>query len=575
MQSLTETGFFARGFPSLRQKECSTPSKVFDANIQKVQEVICSINFNNFDPDYSNREFRDVRVISFKRNSKYDFVQLDSPEWFFQGQIVNNVLSGLGYLSTKSGVQYEGSFLNGQYHGFGTYRYPNGEIYTGQIVGNQLTGRGTYQFANGRIYTGEFCAGQLHGLGLMKYHSGDVYDGQFDQGEMTGIGALTAPDGVSYQGQFVKGQFEGKGILSFKEHHFFEGDFKEGTPWGRGIVTFPNGDTYTGEMVKGKITGFGEMKMKDGSVRCVGDFVNGKLNGKGSLFHGSGNHYHGDCINGSPTGFGIFTFINGNIYTGEFCNGRMAGRGELIFSNKDILEGDFKLGVLEGIGTLHNPNGGRIEVRAILANDRYLQKFEKIRPPGLTYDLAIIRKLRSPKHQKGNQNVDNAPKTPTKQMTEEDIKAIEKELCPSPPFEASKKTKNSSSPQSPATPKGSPKKSPEQKKENSPLSDAHTCVICMEKPRNSFFNDCGHIVTCQECVTQCNSCPICRAKISAFTALQKMPKDPNCYNCLIAPINTVLIPCGHISFCNLCVKSGDQCPLCQTIVEIAKIAIIS
>ena len=40
-----------------------------------------------------------------------------------------------------------------------------------------------------------------------------------------------------------------------------------------------------------------------------------------------------------------------------------------------------------------------------------------------------------------------------------------------------------------------------------------TCVVCLSKPRNVAFFDCGHLATCSDCVNGLYDCPLCRTKI--------------------------------------------------------------
>jgi len=51
-------------------------------------------------------------------------------------------------------------------------------------------------------------------------------------------------------------------------------------------------------------------------------------------------------------------------------------------------------------------------------------------------------------------------------------------------------------------------------------TEAMQCVVCMDAPRNAFFQPCGHMVSCMRCsATLKNICPMCRAEIlQVFTA---------------------------------------------------------
>ena len=40
-----------------------------------------------------------------------------------------------------------------------------------------------------------------------------------------------------------------------------------------------------------------------------------------------------------------------------------------------------------------------------------------------------------------------------------------------------------------------------------------TCVVCMDAPRNACTLECGHVMTCTDCVVNLDTCAICRAPI--------------------------------------------------------------
>jgi hypothetical protein len=51
--------------------------------------------------------------------------------------------------------------------------------------------------------------------------------------------------------------------------------------------------------------------------------------------------------------------------------------------------------------------------------------------------------------------------------------------------------------------------------------DENECVVCFDKPINSVFVACGHVVCCFECGTTCTACPICRQQskvVKTFSA---------------------------------------------------------
>jgi hypothetical protein len=51
--------------------------------------------------------------------------------------------------------------------------------------------------------------------------------------------------------------------------------------------------------------------------------------------------------------------------------------------------------------------------------------------------------------------------------------------------------------------------------------DENICIICMDKPREIVFVDCGHLITCKVCSRELNKCPMCRVAISKKIVVYK------------------------------------------------------
>ena len=45
--------------------------------------------------------------------------------------------------------------------------------------------------------------------------------------------------------------------------------------------------------------------------------------------------------------------------------------------------------------------------------------------------------------------------------------------------------------------------------------DKGCCGICYERPMNTAFYDCGHVVACKQCALQIENCPVCRRRVLA------------------------------------------------------------
>lgn len=46
------------------------------------------------------------------------------------------------------------------------------------------------------------------------------------------------------------------------------------------------------------------------------------------------------------------------------------------------------------------------------------------------------------------------------------------------------------------------------------IGGSSTCIVCLQEKREILFLDCRHIVSCENCSTRLNTCPICRCPIS-------------------------------------------------------------
>ena len=49
--------------------------------------------------------------------------------------------------------------------------------------------------------------------------------------------------------------------------------------------------------------------------------------------------------------------------------------------------------------------------------------------------------------------------------------------------------------------------------ENRRLKDQRTCKICMDREIGVVFLTCGHLISCVQCATSLEECPLCRQTI--------------------------------------------------------------
>lgn len=128
--------------------------------------------------------------------------------------------------------------------------------------------------------------------------------------------------------------------------NIYEGNWVNGKLNGKGKATQFNGDTYEGDYSDSKREGQGTYTFKTGDV-YFGHFANNSINGKGKRNFPNGNIYEGDWVNGIMEGQGIYTVKNGNYYSGEWKNSKQNGYGkEFVKATNVTREGTWKDGIL-------------------------------------------------------------------------------------------------------------------------------------------------------------------------------------------------------------------------------------
>ena len=103
----------------------------------------------------------------------------------------------------------------------------------------------------------------------------------------------------------------------------------------------------------------GQVSLHNGSVIYDGDLVSGKPNGKGKVT--AAKYYCiGDFLNGELNGSGFCNYANGDRYEGEFRNDKFHGKGKIKYANGSRYEGEFRDDNLNGKGVFVQANGNRI-----------------------------------------------------------------------------------------------------------------------------------------------------------------------------------------------------------------------
>ncbi len=132
---------------------------------------------------------------------------------------------------------------------------------------------------------------------------------------------------------------------------------------------------YLGEFKNGKFEGKGKYTWANGT-EYIGNFKDGKYSGHGHLIFSDGEEYFGDFLENAYDGYGTLILLNGEKYIGYFKNAKYHGQGILSFPNGDKYIGEFKENEFHGQGKLVKSDGSILE--GIWKNDRFIYWRDKI-----------------------------------------------------------------------------------------------------------------------------------------------------------------------------------------------------
>jgi len=171
------------------------------------------------------------------------------------------------------------------------------------------------------------CEGNcFNGEGIKRWRDGGFEKGTWIYGELTGFGhqyfgKKSEFAGDSYEGYFYQSDYHGYGkYIDVSEDAVYIGEWKNGKPDGKG------------KSVWGKTQAYYD-----------GDWKNGKWHGNGIRYWGeSGKHaydkYEGEWKDDKMDGFGIYYWADGGYHVGEWKNGDQHGKGTYTFPNGEKLE---------------------------------------------------------------------------------------------------------------------------------------------------------------------------------------------------------------------------------------------
>ncbi|OEF97124.1 hypothetical protein [Desulfuribacillus alkaliarsenatis] len=147
-------------------------------------------------------------------------------------------------------------------------------------------------------------------------------------------------------------------VLDTYANLLYVGDLDDGRINGKGSLYHPDGHlVYRGDFVNELYEGKGERFAADGSVIYRGDFKANAYHGEGQLFENGNLLYEGQFQDGLFHGEGQLYHDNGNVrLTGNFRAGHLEGEGKEYTADGSLLyHGFFLDGLYNGTGTIYNP----------------------------------------------------------------------------------------------------------------------------------------------------------------------------------------------------------------------------
>ena len=159
-----------------------------------------------------------------------------------------------------------------------------------------------------------------------------------------------------FEGEMLGSKQHGVGVLyKLKLGIVFQGDFLNGKITGKGKRIWPNGDVYEGEFLDSKRNGMGTLKLV-GTGEYKGQFENDKREGKGEMIFENGDVYNGSWKNDMANGLGSFTSKSGYEYEGNWVDNHKQGFGKLTYQ-RGVYEGEWKDNKAHGKGKIMFKNG--------------------------------------------------------------------------------------------------------------------------------------------------------------------------------------------------------------------------
>ena len=171
------------------------------------------------------------------------------------------------------------------------------------------------------------------------------------------------------------------GTYTYSDGTKYIGEFRDGKKQGRGILIFGKqsqftGDKYIGEFKNDKYNGQGiftfSVNSKFSGDKYIGGFKDNKKNGYGIYTYADGSKYVGEYRNDKKSGHGSYTLADGSNYTGEWKDDQANGRGTFSYPDGKSYSGEYKNGKPYGKSTKNWLNGTSQE--GIWRDDTFILK---------------------------------------------------------------------------------------------------------------------------------------------------------------------------------------------------------
>lgn len=164
---------------------------------------------------------------------------------------------------------------------------------------------------------------------------------------------FTLNDGSSFIGQIQDNLFEGFGVY-IKGNDIYIGTFTGSKPngflnWYKNKVLY-----YSGEWLDGKFDGKGSLYKEDGSIK-QGFWSCGKLLLTHTKQQTEEGVFDGYILNNLPEGLGKMCYKDSSCYDGEWSRGKWSGRGKF-YSKNDTIVGTWQEGKLNSEACYKTPD---------------------------------------------------------------------------------------------------------------------------------------------------------------------------------------------------------------------------